>query len=279
MQLAVVLSKRRIKRFNRNVVAVVAATTVLSAVGVAGANTGSGPVKPPQLGAHELPGNLRGESNRFASLEAAVASGVIDAEIVAELRTNESVKAIVTVADDDILAAAEVSRSGEAGEGRAAAILASVKPAFAARKARALGRGGEDVQPLRDFDTMGASFVRIRSERALLAVANHGEVTGIRVNALGQVALEQSLAHIRQPDAAAGGHRGTGTYTVVLDTGVNYAHAAFGSCTAPNSPSTCPGTRRRRTIGWTTTVTVQTSPGSWPRSLRGRRSWRQTSSQ
>ncbi len=41
------------------------------------------------------------------------------------------------------------------------------------------------------------------------------------------------------PQTAAAGYTGNGHYVAVLDIGVNYQHADFGSCTAPGVPATC----------------------------------------
>ena len=48
----------------------------------------------------------------------------------------------------------------------------------------------------------------------------------------------ESFALIGQPAAAAAGRVGAGTTVAVLDTGVDYTHAAFG-CTAPGVPAGC----------------------------------------
>jgi hypothetical protein len=50
---------------------------------------------------------------------------------------------------------------------------------------------------------------------------------------------QQSPTLVRQPLAAAAGFLGAGQYVAVLDSGVDYRHADFGSCTAPGTPSTC----------------------------------------
>jgi subtilisin family serine protease len=53
------------------------------------------------------------------------------------------------------------------------------------------------------------------------------------------VNLAESRKLVKADLAAAAGYKGAGTFVAVLDTGVDYTRAAFGSCTAPNSPSTC----------------------------------------
>jgi subtilisin family serine protease len=48
-----------------------------------------------------------------------------------------------------------------------------------------------------------------------------------------------NLQLINQPQAASYGYTGVGTTVTVIDTGVNYAVADFGSCTAPGVPTGC----------------------------------------
>jgi len=80
--------------------------------------------------------------------------------------------------------------------------------------------------------------VRFESDEALLGVLNAPDVANIRANTPVPVATQQSLNVVRQPQAAAAGYTGAGTYVAVLDTGVDYTRAPFG-CTAAATPSTC----------------------------------------
>lgn len=77
------------------------------------------------------------------------------------------------------------------------------------------------------------------SEAELLRLAASPLVKRIHANAAYELALTQSLSLINQPAAIAAGHRGEGATVAVLDTGLDYTRAAFGSCTAPGSPGTC----------------------------------------
>ena len=51
--------------------------------------------------------------------------------------------------------------------------------------------------------------------------------------------LAQSLPLVNQPAVAAAGERGNGTTVAVIDDGIDYTNAAFGSCTAPGVPTGC----------------------------------------
>src|SRR5262249_45290977 len=51
--------------------------------------------------------------------------------------------------------------------------------------------------------------------------------------------LAQSLPLVHAPAANAAGFTGSGTSVAILDTGIDYTRAAFGSCIWPGLPSTC----------------------------------------
>ncbi|GBG00118.1 hypothetical protein Rsub_12859, partial [Raphidocelis subcapitata] len=53
------------------------------------------------------------------------------------------------------------------------------------------------------------------------------------------LAASDSLALMRQPQVLALGANGTNCSVAIIGTGLDYAGAAFGSCTAPGAPSTC----------------------------------------
>ncbi|MBL8918353.1 MAG: S8 family serine peptidase [Myxococcaceae bacterium] len=77
------------------------------------------------------------------------------------------------------------------------------------------------------------------TEADLVRLGTSPMVKRVHANAAYELALTQSLALINQPAALAAGHRGEGATVAVLDTGLDYTRAAFGSCTAPGSPGTC----------------------------------------
>ncbi len=97
-----------------------------------------------------------------------------------------------------------------------------------------------DYQELRDFDALPMAHVQVNNRRALLKLLAHKNVVRVYENTPGQHMLAQSLPLINQPAAATAGYKGAGAMVVVLDTGVRYTDAAFGSCTAPGVPAaTC----------------------------------------
>jgi subtilisin family serine protease len=53
------------------------------------------------------------------------------------------------------------------------------------------------------------------------------------------LSLAESLPLVYQPNISNAGSAGNGTTVAVLDTGVDYTHPAFGSCSAPGVPAEC----------------------------------------
>lgn len=95
------------------------------------------------------------------------------------------------------------------------------------------------VEARRDYPLLPMSLLRVRSGAALDALLRRPGVLGVYENVLLRHALAQSLPLIDQPLPAGNGRTGTGTTVAVLDTGIDYTHASFGSCTAPGVPAAC----------------------------------------
>ena len=97
----------------------------------------------------------------------------------------------------------------------------------------------QESETLLDYSHLPMRFMRIRSKRALDALVQNSRVVAIFKNTTLYPVLAQSLPLINQPAVAAAGETGSGSTTVVVDTGVNYTLADFGSCTAPGVPASC----------------------------------------
>ncbi|HQT25762.1 MAG TPA: S8 family serine peptidase, partial [Burkholderiales bacterium] len=83
------------------------------------------------------------------------------------------------------------------------------------------------------------SFMRIKTVAALDALNRNPMVKGIYKNTILHPVATSNLNLISQPAVQAAGETGTGSTTLVIDTGVNYTLSAFGSCTSPGVPATC----------------------------------------
>lgn len=103
-----------------------------------------------------------------------------------------------------------------------------------ALKARLASATAElDIESGRSYSALPVIHVRVKSSAALDRLAKHFKVLSIDENRASEPFLTESLPLVRQPQASGSGFRGAGTTIAVLDTGVNYALPAFGSCATP----------------------------------------------
>ena len=93
-------------------------------------------------------------------------------------------------------------------------------------------------QLLQDYDQLPVMHLKVDAE-ALDALLQMDEVVLVNENRAFAPHLSESLPLIGAPEAPTTGATGSGTSVAVLDTGVNYTLAAFGSCTAPGIPAGC----------------------------------------
>jgi subtilisin family serine protease len=90
-----------------------------------------------------------------------------------------------------------------------------------------------------DWDELPLVQVHAASLDSALAFIDHDEVVSAHEVVAYQLSDAQSFPLIDQPAAAAAGFTGAGTSVAILDTGVDYTRADFGTCTSPGAPSTC----------------------------------------
>jgi subtilisin family serine protease len=93
-------------------------------------------------------------------------------------------------------------------------------------------------QLLQDYDQLPVMHLKVDAE-ALDALLQLDEVVLVSEDRAFVPHLLESLPLIGAPEAHATGATGSGTSVAVLDTGLNYTIAAFGSCTAPGIPAGC----------------------------------------
>lgn len=111
---------------------------------------------------------------------------------------------------------------------------------YAALKQQMLALAAQGtIDVVADYSHLSMMLLRLRSAAAANFLLARKEVTGIYEDRLLYQVLTQSLPLIGQPAVASAGYAGAGTTVVVLDTGVNYTLADFGSCTAPGVPASC----------------------------------------
>lgn len=160
------------------------------------------------------------------------AQGKVDAATLDHLLDNPDAELIVSYGPSRSVAFSAEKSSHYASE------LQSAKVEMQALKQQALGTL-PSVTLAQDYDALPMNMVRIRQREDLVQLLNHHAVEAVYENVAHHPVLAQSLPLIQQPQAAAAGHRGAGTTVAVLDTGVDFRRAAFGSCSAPGVPASC----------------------------------------
>ncbi|HAF00793.1 MAG TPA: serine protease [Methylophilaceae bacterium] len=94
-----------------------------------------------------------------------------------------------------------------------------------------------DVSHLKSYSHLPLSLKRFNSEAALRSWAVLPGVKAIHENVRLHTVLTESLPLINQPQVISAGQGGEGTTVAVIDNGIDFTRAAFGSCTAPNVPA------------------------------------------
>lgn len=97
-----------------------------------------------------------------------------------------------------------------------------------------------DGETRRNYRHIPMALVRIHHPAALLRLLTRREVVAIAEDMRYFPVLAESLPLVGQPPVAQViGRTGAGTTVAVIDTGINYTRAEFGSCTAPGVPAGC----------------------------------------
>ncbi len=157
---------------------------------------------------------------QVASLDEAVAIGMLDLAVLDELRAAGSAVAIVHLDTESILGAIRST----IGADRADALVAAMTAAFKANKAAIRSALGPDVELVEDFERVGAFVVTFRSEATLLAALRSNLVRDITEDRTVPMSTE-----VRADDAPMPMHLGVTAYdgagvaVGVLDTGVDAA--------------------------------------------------------
>ncbi|MGD8558074.1 MAG: S8 family serine peptidase [Gammaproteobacteria bacterium] len=92
---------------------------------------------------------------------------------------------------------------------------------------------------IRDFSHLPVNVLRFHDINALTAFSRLPGVKAIYENRQYFPALSESLPLVKQPQSAAHLKTGLDSTIVILDSGVDYTHTAFNSCSAPGVPVSC----------------------------------------
>jgi uncharacterized repeat protein (TIGR01451 family) len=101
------------------------------------------------------------------------------------------------------------------------------------------GFSSDEIETVADYSHLPMRFLRIKSRAALDKLLLRSEIAAIFEDRPVFSQLTYSKPFIGQPTAAAAGYTGNGQTVLVIDSGIDYTHSAFGSCTAPGTPAGC----------------------------------------
>jgi subtilisin family serine protease len=170
------------------------------------------------------------EADRALDAPPPAAPGPVDAvdAVDAALAAGGRVEVIVELVPPRVAALADLDEIGllEARESGIAAAGSAVTEALAA----------EDLDVVEAYRYVPSLHVEVRSPAALAALRARPEVAAVHLNEVLVPFLAESLPLIEQPQVLGDGRDGSGTAVAVLDTGLDYTRAAFGSCPAPGAP-------------------------------------------
>ena len=157
------------------------------------------------------------------------------------------------------------ARSAERGLSRQDPAILSLRASryrqLKARVDAALPSG--DLLVRRDYRHIPMRLVRPRDAGALARLLARPEVLAVMEDTRLYLHLAQSMPMIGLPAVAQGmGRTGAGTTVAVLDTGVDYTLAEFGTCTAPGVPAGC------RVV-----AAFDTAPNDSARDIHGHGTW------
>ena len=170
-----------------------------------------------------------GGHGRFVSLNQAVAEHAVDAFAARLVERGRTTRVLVWFNEPSTVTSSA----------NIASRLRAWRVALASPKKDLVIRGGARI--VRNLDYVPTTIVDVSNASALLALANSRDVAAVRADQPSQLASMDpvSSALVRQPQAAAAGYTGAGTYVAVLDTGTDDTLPDFGSCTANFVPDTC----------------------------------------
>lgn len=97
-----------------------------------------------------------------------------------------------------------------------------------------------DAVVLRDYAHLPMQLIRINDKAALRRILQRPEVAAVMEDTKAYLHLTESLPLVGQPSVVGTmGRTGAGSTVVVLDTGLTYTRAEFGSCTSSGVPAGC----------------------------------------
>lgn len=161
-------------------------------------------------------------------------------EVEVRLLAGQPVDLIVEYDDREISANTAAMRQRTKNNFDDPAILAYKVRQYKLLKSRvdaATARPG--IVHLKDYSHLPMAFKRFSSVADLRFFLAASGIKAVYPNREFHHVTAQSLPLIKQPAVASAGEQGSGTTVAVIDNGIDYTRAAFGSCTAPGVPASC----------------------------------------
>ncbi len=162
-----------------------------------------------------------------------ILSQKVPLEMLNTLEAGQSQEVIVLF--DDVAIQSEVTTMQSTGQGEPdkQAVLDYKREEYSFLKQEILSAMPMgDIAFVRDYSHLPLATLRVKNMVGLSALVDDPRVVRVYENRINQMFLTESLSLINQPEGVASGHSGEGT-VAVLDSGVDYTDAAFGSCAAP----------------------------------------------
>lgn len=164
---------------------------------------------------------------------------MIPAAVTNALSRNIPQTVIVQFKDDAIQTRAQSSLLARGLTALDATALTQMQIGYAAVKTSALRGLPAGVSKKTDYANLPMAAVTVSDANSLAQLTARPEVAAVFENQRHSMVLTESLPQIKADVANSLGKKGLGTTVAVLDTGVDYSLPAFGSCTAPNAPTSC----------------------------------------
>lgn len=182
--------------------------------------------------------NAGGPDNK--GLQHYVDSGKLPAGIQKKIEETGKAEILLMVDDRDVKKSSKEMRTARGLKADDRDIINWKSRMYRQKKDRVFSKASPaDYKLLHDYEHFPIMHINV-NEKSLVGFMKDAEVSMINENGTVLPHLTESLLLIDASPAHTAGATGAGTSVAVLDTGVNYTLAAFGSCTAPGDPiGTC----------------------------------------
>lgn len=171
---------------------------------------------------------------RFHNIEAAVAAGAVDPELLIKLNSTGRTTALLVLAAPTLTVRYRDDESPIHSQWSA---LQNYKLELARAK-QGLRSESRELEVIRTYDSLPVELVVIRSVPALLSLINSRWITGIAADGTNVLFSSANLQVINAVTTQSWGQSGAGVGVAVLDGLVDVGNSAFGSCTAAGQTCT-----------------------------------------